>query len=196
MQEAVVENMAAEQARFIEELLSDAATRAEEVLACPIERVLTRTMGDDGFSKLDRLELSPFVEDQLLALALRLASDPAAHDNLDEALVAQFRVPPTSFAVEAQRRAVFADAEGARLPMEAAHDAVESLACRLERQHTVDPSVLMERYAALYADFWCNPRIGAPLAVRRVMLAMVSLLYERSAVPMQPELQKVRRHGR
>lgn len=38
----------------------------------------------------------------------------------------------------------------------------------------------MRNWAALYADMWCDPRIGATSHARRVMLAMVTLLHERS----------------
>ena len=38
----------------------------------------------------------------------------------------------------------------------------------------------LQSWAVLYADLWSDPRIGACSRVRGVMLAMVSLLHERS----------------
>ncbi len=192
----VMDKKATSGAQFVDGLLSEAVERAEGMLACPIERTLAGTMDDDGFSNLERLEMSPLAEDQLLALALRLASEPGRHGCLRDALAGQFHAAPTSFAIEAQRRAVLSGAEGGRLPTGAARDAVDALAGKLKGHAAPDLSEALAHYAALYADLWCNPRIGAPLAVRRVMLAMVTLLYERSAAWPAPTRRPVRRFAR
>src|SRR3546814_14624678 len=46
-------------------------------------------------------------------------------------------------------------------------------------------------HAALYSDLWCDPRIGASVSARRVMLAMVSLLHEREETPRRSEERRV-----
>src|SRR5690606_7506574 len=53
----------AEQRALFARLLRDAARRADEMLASPGEAVRLRCIADDGFSAIERLELSALVED-------------------------------------------------------------------------------------------------------------------------------------
>src|SRR3546814_7286799 len=68
------------------------------------------------------------------------------------------------------------------LPIERASRAVTDLERRLVgRESDLDRALRV--HAALYSDLWCDPRIGASVSARRVMLAMVSLLHEREETP-------------
>lgn len=160
------------------DLLRSAGARAETMLRAPSDGARIRAIGDDGFTEIERLELSPMAEDQLVAVALRLAGHAAVRP-LSAALSQHFDQPASAIAVEAQRRNVWSDVERAGLPFEKAGEVVELFVRHCPSGHE-DPDALMRAHAALYADLWGDPRIGATAAARRVMLAMVTVLHERS----------------
>ncbi|MGE4322251.1 MAG: hypothetical protein AB7E60_04400 [Sphingobium sp.] len=166
----------AERQTLLAGLLDAAAREAEEILARPGNDVQLRVICDDGFSQIERLHLSPFVEDQLMAVALRLAHERGS--TRVAALADHFRIPALSIAIEAQRRAVWADGNGGALPMERAARALAVLEGRL--QGVEDVPTTLRGYAELYADFWCDPRIGATCSARRIMLALVTALHARA----------------
>src|SRR3546814_9019803 len=98
------------------------------------------------------------------------------------ALDRHFRIPAPAIAQEAQRRAIWHDVDANGLPIERASRAVTDLERRLVgRESDLDRALRVN--AALYSDLWCDPRIGASVSARRVMLAMVSLLHEREETP-------------
>lgn len=126
------------------------------------------------------LELSPLVDKQLIAVALRLATEPCPTDCARRSLLARFNTVAPTAAIEAQRRAVQKDIEKRGLPMELARN----YAATLERRAQVPAHDLPDRlwvYALIYDDLWCDPRIGAPSTTRRIMLAMATTLRARSA---------------
>lgn len=165
------------QAGLLVDLIDRAARRAHDVLRLPSGMLIAKRVEDDGLSRIERLELSPQADDQLLALAFRRAGRLDGTD-LREDLIQVFESGLSSFTVEAQRRAVMADLPGSGLPMAAAARAVdawieaENLSCMRDR------SAFFRAYADLYADLWCDPRIGAPISVRRIMVTMVTRLHE------------------
>lgn len=160
------------------DLLRAAGLRAEKMLRAPSDGVRIRAIGDDGFTEIERLELSPLAEDQFVAVALRLAGHTAARP-LSVALSQHFHMPAPAIAIEAQRRNVWSDVERAGLPFEKAGEIVGAFVRDCPPGHE-DPGALMRAHAALYADLWGDPRIGATAAARRIMLAMVTILHERS----------------
>lgn len=169
---------------LFERLLHHAADQASAMTTALRQGRLVDSIADDGLSMTERLEHSPFADDQLLAVALRLRMNLSRCAEISGALAGHFRTPLSSFAVEAQRRAVLADLGGKGLPMDAAADA----AARIERQEAAeagDAATLLAAHAALYADLWCDPRIGATVGARQTMFAMVTALQERSlALPL------------
>lgn len=172
----------AEQHALFTRLLREAAQRAEEILASPAEAARMRAVADDGFSAIERLEHSPLAGDQLLALALRLSGRRPPGERMAVTLDRHFRVPASSIAQEAQRRAIWRDVDASGLPVERASRAVTDLERRLVgRESDLDRALRV--HAALYSGLWCDPRIGASASARRVMLAMVSLLHEREETP-------------
>lgn len=156
-------------------LLETAARTAEQMLAAPEPAVRLRTLAEDGLNEIERLELSPFAEDQLVAVALRLAEGAAFPGRVQTALTDHFENAPSSFALEAQRRSVWSGQT--ELPNDLAAEAVDALEMQLSA--CVDLSSTLHTYAALYADLWCDPRLGAALPARRIMLAMVTALRAR-----------------
>ncbi|MES1972911.1 MAG: hypothetical protein V4472_10670 [Pseudomonadota bacterium] len=96
-----------------------------------------------------------------------------------------FETSQSPFILEAHRRAIMTDIGRTGMPMDDAAAVVDALWVG------GDPSAAPDRldllaYPDLYADLWCDPRINAPPAVRRVLLAMVTRLYQlgqTSAVP-------------
>jgi len=161
---------------LLQRLLEAAARRAEALLTRAGDAAL-RVAGMDGLSEIERLELSPMAEDQFVAVAFRSSANVRGAATLTNALVALFREPVFSMAIEAQRKAVWSDNNRVRLPMEAAEEAVDALVRQVDA--TTDLSSVIESYAGLYTDLWCDPRIGAAPSTRRVMLAMVTVLHAR-----------------
>jgi len=172
----------AEQHALLARLLREAAGRAEEILASPAQAARMRAIADDGYSAVERLEHSPLADDQMLAVALRLSGRLPMGERVAVALDRHFRIPAPAITQEAQRRAIWHDVDANGLPIERASRAVTDLERRLVgRESDLDRALRV--HAALYSDLWCDPRIGASVSARRVMLAMVSLLHEREETP-------------
>lgn len=169
------------------ELLHHAADQASAMTTALQPGRLVDSIADDGLSMTERLEHSPHADDQLLAVALRLRMGLSRCDEIADALDAHFGTPPSSFAVEAQRRTVMAALGGQGLPLDAAAHA----AARIGRQG----AEALAAHAALYAELWCDPRIGATIAARQMMLAMVSALQERCLAPRLPAHSRSRRRS-
>ena len=165
------------QAGLLVDLIDRAARRAHDVLRLPSGILIAKRIEDDGLSRIERLELSPQADDQLLALAFRRAGQLGG-TNLREDLMRVFETGLSSFTVEAQRRAVMADLPGSGLPAAAAARAVDALIEGESLSCMRDQSAFFRAYADLYADLWCDPRLGAPISVRRIMVAMVTRLHE------------------
>lgn len=165
------------QAGLLVSLIERAARRAYEVLRLPSGILIAKRVEDDGLSRIERLELSPQADDQLLALAFRRAGRLGGTD-LREDLIQVFQSGLSRFTVEAQRRTVMADLPGSGLPMAAAARAVDALVEAENLSGMRDRSAFFRAYANLYADLWCDPRIGAPISVRRIMVTMVTRLHQ------------------
>ena len=71
--------------------------------------------------------------------------------------------------------AAFGPFAGAGPPIERAWEAGTEIS-RRARQQEREPLRDLMNYADLYCDLWCDPRIAAPISVRREMLALVSVL--------------------
>jgi hypothetical protein len=165
---------------LIDDLIGRAGRCAHDMLSTPGAAARLRQIGTDGLSPIQRLELSPSAFDQFVAVALRLAGWNTSRGDAIEHLRTCFGRPPASIEVEAERRTIWQGSQGEPVPVEPAQAAV----AKLERAMSglADPELSRElaRWAALYADLWCDPRLGASADARRVMLAMVSVLHERS----------------
>lgn len=160
--------------RVFNGLLDAAGIEAEEIL---------RTHEADR-SPLEwtiyNLELSPLVNKQLTAAALRLANEMCLSGGVRQLLLNRFRQTPHGVAIDTQRRTVEKDIEIWGLPMELAGHYVGVL----ERGSKVPAQSLppkMWSYASIYDDLWSDPRIGAGSSTRRIMLAMTTALRARSA---------------
>jgi hypothetical protein len=159
---------------LLEILLEASCNQAEELLGDPAveDQILERKILD--------LQISPLLDKQLTAAALRLARDLCLSGGIKRNLLNRFRAPPPGVAVEAQRRAIQSEVRNKGLPMELAGDYVDIL----ERRFAVPSDELPEMlwsYASLYDDLWSDPRIGAGTPTRRIMLAMATVLRARSA---------------
>lgn len=161
-------------------LLRSASLRANEILSVPGGAARARMIADDGYSEIERLAQSPLADDQLVAVALRInASDRGAGQPLIARMAQYFRIPAHSLEVEAMRRSIWSEQESSGLPLVAAKREVSRLESRMG-------STARERYselrahASLYSDLWCDPRTGAAVEARRVMLAMVTAFSARS----------------
>jgi len=153
-----------------------------EVSCGHAEEILSNSANDSGAveRRISDLEMSPLVDKQLVAAALRLASDLCLSAGIKRSLINRFRAPPPGVAVEAQRRAIESEVRSKGLPMELAGSYVDTL----QRQLAVpspEVAALLWDYATLYADLWSDPRIGAGPPTRRIMLAMTTVLRARSA---------------
>lgn len=160
-------------------LIAAAAERLEIMLMKPNAAAKFRQLGLDKLSEIQRLEVSPMAEDQLVAVGLRLAGSRTGRGNISDHLSGYFSKPASSLEIEAQRRSIWKlNRNGGTEKHEAA-----TAASRIENmisQSALPMAEQMRNWAALYADMWCDPRIGATSHARRVMLAMVTLLHERS----------------
>src|SRR6218665_1446069 len=159
---------------LLEALLEVACGHAEDILG--------NSDNDSGAveRRIADLEMSPLVDKQLVAAALRLASDLCLSGGIKRSLLNRFRAPPPGIAVEAQRRAIESEVKSKGLPMELAGSYVDTL----QRQLAVpiyEVAALLWDYATLYDDLWSDPRIGAGTPTRRIMLAMTTVLRARSA---------------
>ncbi|MDE8652780.1 hypothetical protein [Novosphingobium album (ex Liu et al. 2023)] len=165
---------------LIDELITQAGQRAKELLSAPDAAAALRQIGPDRLSDIQRLELSPSAVDQFVAVALRLAGSRTARGDACDHLVAYFRTPASSLEIEAERRTIWqANRDGAALAQDAGIAAAK-IERALSGHADADLAMELSRWAALYADLWCDPRLGASGEARRVMLEMVSLLHERS----------------
>lgn len=169
-----------QQQALFSHLIKDAARRASSMLVPPQEAARLRSPADDGMTAIERLELSPLAEDQLVATALRLSPSTARPKAIAGALQRYFTTPPGWLAVEAQRRAAWSDMAGRGLPLERATQTAAGIEEQLNVGEAEMPAKL-RAYADLYSDLWCDPRIAAPAPARREMLALVSVLHARSA---------------
>lgn len=171
---------AQQQQALFSHLIKDAARSACSMLALPHEAARLRSPADDGMTAIERLELSPLAEDQLVATALRLSPSAASAKTIADALQLHFTTPPGWLAVEAQRRAAWSDMAGRGLPL----DRAAQTAAGIEQKLNGDEGsmlIKLRAYADLYSDLWCDPRIAAPVPARREMLALVSALHARCA---------------
>lgn len=165
---------------LIDELIEHAGQRAGEILSAPDAAASLRHIGADRLSEIQRLETSPLATDQLVAVALRLAGSRTARGDVIEHLATYFRSPASTLEIEAQRRTIWQENRGELLPIDHAEAAAAEIEQAISDVVGVDSSEQLSRWAALYADLWCDPRLGASAHARRVMLAMVSVLHERS----------------
>lgn len=161
-------------------LLRSASLRANELLSVPGGAARVRVIANDGYNDIERLALSPFADDQLVAVALRLGDTcRGAGQPLVARMAQYFHIPAPSIEVEALRRSIWSEQERAGLPLDEARREVAIVESRMidgERSRRSE----LRAYAALYSDLWCDPRTGAPLSTRRMMLAMVTGFAERS----------------
>lgn len=167
------------QAALLQSLILRAAQRAHEVLGLPSGSGFVREIEDDGLSRLEKLQLSPLVDDQLLALAIRRSAQLDGKDSETD-LHDLFAAGQSTFAVEAQRRSVLSALSGTGLPTQEAAKAVETIVRREGLLAGSETAAVLRAHADLYADLWCDPRLGAPIPVRQVMLAMVNSFYDLS----------------
>lgn len=126
------------------------------------------------------LELSPLLDKQLLATGLRLASDPDLQGDVEQRMIKHFRSPASSINVDIQRRSIENEVTKKGLPMELALNYTDALEQRAAASDLEIVSILWS-YAALYEELWSDPRLGARLPTRRIMLAMKTALRVRSA---------------
>lgn len=157
-----------------------AVDRARDIMSQGSDLSHLWVIGDDGCNIMERLAGSPCAEDQLVAVALRL-DDPLHYQGstLFAKLSQHFSVPALRIEIEAVRRSIWSDLERSGLPFNHAEREIDRLHSRLSPPER-DCAPLIGAYAALYADLWCDPRILAAFAARRVMLAMVTLLADRA----------------
>lgn len=162
------------QSDLFETLLETASAAAEALLnAHPLGSLALAQRQSD-------LELSPLLDKQLTAAALQVAADRGLSGGVQASLMAWFHTAAPGVTVDAQRRAVDAEVQERGLPMELACDYGAALESRLEAAGVRLPQALWD-YAVIYDELWSDPRIGACVATRRVMLAMATVLRARSA---------------
>ena len=178
LMEDQLKDYAAEQAELLASLISRAARRAQDVLGLRAGVLVAKRIDDDGFSMIERLEISPLADDQLLALALRRASLSECGEP-GESLTHVFKSPASSLEIEALRRTVMANL-GNGCASHAAAAAVDGLCRETGLLDVKDRPAHLRCQAGLYTDLWCDPRIGASIAARKIMLAMVTRLHELS----------------
>lgn len=179
LEETRLTNFPADQRDLTQALIESAADRARVILSEPASAVALRQLGPDGLSAIQRLEQSPLAEDQILAVGLRLAGSRALRADLVRRLSAYFAAPASSLEIEAHRRTIWTMNRIDQPPIARAEQATTTLVQSISREPGYAARSL-PHWAALYADLWCDPRIGADARARRIMLAMVSLLHERS----------------
>lgn len=168
----------AKQGELLASLITQAARRAHDILKPATGMVEIRRVDADGVSMIGRLQRSPCADDQILALFLRDASLLEGR-NSEEKIARVFGLPVSSLEIEALRRAVMATI-GDGCVTTAVDVAVDRLCRAADACHINARSTYFRSQADLYADLWCDPRIGAALGARRIMLAMVTRLHELS----------------
>jgi hypothetical protein len=170
----------ARQDNLFHDLLDHSGERAREILKTPGSAVRMRQLGSDGLSGIQRLEASPLVQSQLLAVGLRLAGSSSATNDVRDHLQAHFATSSSSLEIEAMRRSIGKFDPGDR----ALNAEAETIIWQVEqwiKGRGGTGAMERPRWAALYSDLWCDPRIGASAHARRTMLAMVPLLRGRGA---------------
>ena len=161
-------------------LLRNASLRANEILSVPGGAARIRAIADDGLSEIERMSHSPDAEDQLVGAALRLsASLHGAGQPMIVRMAQYFQVPSPAIEVEAVRRSIWSQLEKTGLPADLGEQEVRRLEGKMSGTDRCRFSQF-RAYAALYSDLWCDPRTGAATSARRIMLAMVTTLVERS----------------
>lgn len=166
------------QTDLLDELLIQASRIAQDVLVSPGAAARLRQLDSSSTSEIQRLEASPLALDQLVAMAYRLAGFRHSPEDSLARLKAHFRSAPSSIEIEAQRRGIWKLNRADPLPSTTAEAATDNIVQLLASQNR-DMAIHLPRWAALYADLWCDPRIGATVEARRTMLMMVTLLHER-----------------
>ncbi|RYE51634.1 MAG: hypothetical protein EOP21_00890 [Hyphomicrobiales bacterium] len=163
-----------EHSELLTAILITSCSQAEQIL----ERHDSEAPALDQLTR--DLEMSPLLEKQLIAVALRLAKDLCLSAGIRTSLLNRFRSPPPGVAVEAQRRCIEREVKEKGLPMELASDYVDTLQRRIAVTDRDLPDALWG-HAAIYDLLWSDPRIGAGTPTRRLMLAMATVLRGRSA---------------
>lgn len=158
-------------------LIDRAARRAYEVLCLPSGKLIAKHIEDDGLSRIERLELSPVIEDQLLALAFGRAGYETVAD-LKSDLTYFLKTGTSTFSIETQRQVVLSGLPDEGLPIAHAAEIVHTLLVGDALFAGKTSSDVFRSHAELYADLCCDPRMGAPIHVRRIMLAMVNCFYD------------------
>ncbi|RYE51635.1 MAG: hypothetical protein EOP21_00895 [Hyphomicrobiales bacterium] len=167
-----------EQPDLLDELIMQASLIARERLAAPDSAARLRQLNSNEMSEIQRLEASPMALDQLLAVAYRLAGSRPVRGDITDHLRIHMENAPSSLEIEAQRRGIWKLNRTEPLPIVNAELAAARIMQLLESQDR-DMATHLPLWAALYADLWCDPRIGASSDARRTMLLMVTLLHER-----------------
>lgn len=160
--------------RLFDSLLEAASDEAEKAL----DKHTGDAPGLEG--AISDLELSPLVDKQLIAAALRLATELCLSGGVRQSLLNRFHSPAPTVVIDAQRRAIERDVQERGLPMELASDYVATLERRIAVPADQLPDMLWS-YASIYVELWSDPRIGARSPTRRIMLAMATALRARSA---------------
>ena len=167
-----------DQTNLLDELLVQASRIAQDVLTSPGSAARLRQLDSSSRSEIQRLEASPSALDQFVATAYRLAGSRQPRGDISIRLSAHFGNCPSSLEIEAQRRSIWKLNRAEPLPLTKAEVATEQIVGLLASQKR-ESAIHLPRWAALYADLWCDPRIGATVDARRIMLMMVTLLHER-----------------
>ena len=159
---------------LLEEIIADSCEQ--------VEKLLSFHDADSEALKRRRLdlEMSPLLNKQMMAMALRLASELCLSGGITQIALKRFQSTLPAVAIDAQRRLIESEVYDKGLPMELAGDYAD----RLEQQ--IDPDIdrlpeALWAYAGLYEGLWCDPRIYARTPTRRIMLAMATVLRARSA---------------
>lgn len=161
-------------------ILRRASLRANEILAVPGAARSLHLLAEDGLAPIQRFAQSACVEDQLVGVALGLGTmDDPLREPLITRLVHYFSAPVSRLATETLRHSVWQEGHCGHLPFAAARQEVS----KLERQLAGNSryrDIQLRLHATLCSDLWCDPRTHASPAARRVMLAMVPILAQRS----------------
>lgn len=164
---------------LLESLLTNGASRVMTMLNEPASLATGRQNDSDDLTEIARLEQSVMAEDQLVAVGLRLAVSRAGRSDVADHLTSYFANSATSLEIEVERRNVWQMNRTVSMRADEAKEAVD----RIEQEilaRGLSRAQELQSWAVLHADLWSDPRIGACSRVRGVMLAMVSLLHERS----------------
>lgn len=145
---------------LFDELLEQASLVAQETLARPGSAARLRRLDGDAMNEIERLEESALALDQFAAVAYRLAGSRALRDDISNNLRMHFESTSSSLEIEAQRRGIWKLNRSEPLPLTRAEAATDEIERFLASQN-LEMAIHLPRWAALYADLWCDPRIGA-----------------------------------